>query len=310
VTTVVPEPSGARRPTPPRAVRSGAVARSSSRQGRPAPARRGPSLRHERALLSAGARLVAGMDEVGRGALAGPVSVGVVVVDAATRTAPQGINDSKLLTAGARELLVPQVRRWAVAWAVGHAGPAEIDAHGIVAALRIAGRRALAQVRRTCGDVDVVLLDGSHDWLSMPHADLFEAAARDPDAEPGAGDPAVRTVVKADLQCSSVAAASILAKVERDGLLSRLARQYPPYAWDQNKGYSAPAHLDALRRLGPTPQHRRSWNLRVLAESDDLAAADGVTDSAAGSAGSPADDGGTAGMASLPLADLGGMMSQ
>jgi ribonuclease HII len=108
----------------------------------------------------------------------------------------------------------------------------------------------------------------------------------------------------------SRAAASILAKVERDGLLSRLARQYPPYAWDQNKGYSAPAHLDALRRLGPTPQHRRSWNLRVLAESDDLAAADGVTDSAAGSAGSPADDGGTAGMASLPLADLGGMMSQ
>ncbi len=302
MTTVVPDSSGARRPAPPRASRARTTAGTSARQGRSAPPRRSPSLRHERALLSGGARLVAGMDEVGRGALAGPVSVGVVVVDAATRTAPQGLTDSKLLTAGARELLVPQVRRWGVAWAVGHAGPAEIDAHGIVAALRLAGRRALAQVRRTCGgDIDVVLLDGSHDWLSRPQADLFEAVAHDPDAEPGAGDPAVRTLVKADLQCSSVAAASVLAKVERDGLLARLARQYPAYAWDQNKGYSAPAHLDALRRLGPTPQHRRSWNLRVLAEEDDVAA----SDASAGSAGSPVD----AAFTSPPLADLGGMMS-
>jgi ribonuclease HII len=261
-------------------------------------------MRHERALLSAGARLVAGMDEVGRGALAGPVSVGVVVVEAATRTAPAGLTDSKLLTAGARELLVPQVRRWGVAWAVGHAGPAEIDAHGIVAALRIAGRRALAQVRRVCGDIDVVLLDGSHDWLSRPRADLFEAVAHDPEAEPAAGDPAVRTLVKADLQCSSVAAASVLAKVERDGLLARLARQYPAYAWDQNKGYSAPAHLDALRRLGPTPQHRRSWNLRVLAE-DGLEVGDG-SGASPGTTASAAD----ASYSSPPLADLGGMMGE
>ncbi|MEU2199427.1 ribonuclease HII [Isoptericola sp. NPDC019482] len=222
-------------------------------------------MRQERALLTGGARLVAGMDEVGRGALAGPVSVGVVVVDAATRTAPQGLTDSKLLTPAARVAMVPQLQRWGVAWAVGHAGPAEIDAHGIVAALRLAGRRALAQVRRTCGDVDVVLLDGSHDWLSRGDVDLFEAAALDP-LGPGAPEPGVRTLVKADLQCSSVAAASVLAKVERDGLLVRLARQYPAFAWDQNKGYSAPAHLDALRRLGPTPQHRRSWNLRALAD--------------------------------------------
>ncbi|MCA5893249.1 ribonuclease HII [Isoptericola sp. NEAU-Y5] len=249
---------GLRRPTPPR------------------PARRSPSLRQERALLSGGARLVAGMDEVGRGALAGPVSVGVVVVDAGTRTAPQGLTDSKLLTPAARESMVPQVQRWAVAWAVGHAGPAEIDAHGIVAALRIAGRRALAQVRRACGDVDTVLLDGSHDWLSRPGADLFEAAALDAGLDPALGpeprDPAVRTLVKADLQCSSVSAASVLAKVERDELLVRLAHQYPAYAWDQNKGYSAPAHIEALRAHGPTPQHRRSWNLRVLA--DEAQAAD------------------------------------
>lgn len=250
-----PGPETVRRPTPPRR-RS---ANGSTKQ------RRSPTLRQERALLTGGARLVAGMDEVGRGALAGPVSVGVVVVDAATRTAPQGLTDSKLLTPAARVAMVPQLQRWGVAWAVGHAGPAEIDAHGIVAALRLAGRRALAQVRRTCGDVDVVLLDGSHDWLSRGDVDLFEAAALDP-LGPEAPEPGVRTLVKADLQCSSVAAASVLAKVERDGLLVRLARQYPAFAWDQNKGYSAPAHLDALRRLGPTPQHRRSWNLRALAD--------------------------------------------
>jgi ribonuclease HII len=245
-----------RRPTPPRSRATGGP--------------RKPTLRHERAILGSGARLVAGMDEVGRGALAGPVSVGVVVVDAATRTAPQGLADSKLLTPTARENLVPALRRWGVAWAVGHAGPAEIDAHGIVAALRLAGRRALAQVRRTCGEVDVVLLDGSHDWLSRREVDLFEAADLDVAGAPEA-DPAVRTLVKADLQCSSVAAASVLAKVERDLLLTRLARQYPMYSWEQNKGYSAPAHLEALRRHGTTPQHRRSWNLKAIAGGQEAA---------------------------------------
>lgn len=264
-------PETVRRPIPPRRpAAAGWAERSQDGDARPArgarKGRRSPTLRQERSLISGGARVVAGMDEVGRGALAGPVSVGVVVVDAATRTAPQGITDSKLLTPAARVALVPQLRRWSVAWAVGHAGPAEIDAHGIVAALRLAGRRALAQVRRTCGDVDVVLLDGSHDWLSGAAPDLFEAAEADPSVDPEASEPAVRTLVKADLQCSSVAAASVLAKVERDELLVRLARQYPAYAWDQNKGYSAPAHLEALRRHGATPQHRRSWNLRALAD--------------------------------------------
>ncbi|WP_130416843.1 ribonuclease HII [Xylanibacterium ulmi] len=243
-------PRAQRRPTPPRR--------------REPSARKTPTLRFERALVAGGARLVAGMDEVGRGALAGPVSVGVVVVDAATRTAPKGVADSKLLTPAAREALVPHLRRWPVAWAVGHAGPAEIDAHGIIAALRLAGWRALAQVRRVCGDVDAVLLDGSHDWLSRGQADLFEAAGLDAATAPEV-EPAVRTMVKADLQCASVAAASVLAKVERDLLLTNLARQYPAYAWDQNKGYSAPAHIQALRVHGTTPQHRRSWNLRALA---------------------------------------------
>ncbi|GII99375.1 RNase HII [Sediminihabitans luteus] len=228
--------------------------------------RAAPDLRHETALLGSGARLVAGMDEVGRGALAGPVSVGVVVVDAATGVCPDGLTDSKLLTAARRDALVEPTRGWCVAWAVGHAGPAEIDAHGIVAALRLAGRRALAQVRRRVGDVDVVLLDGSHDWLTRPATfDLFEAVARDPEAEDGP-EPAVRTLVKADLQCASVAGASVLAKCERDALLTGLAHQYPQYGWEQNKGYASAAHTAALRLHGATPQHRRSWRLpeRVL----------------------------------------------
>jgi ribonuclease HII len=122
-----------------------------------------PSLRLERQFLREGRTLVAGMDEVGRGSLAGPVSVGVLVVDAQTRTAPTGLRDSKLLSPAVREVLAPKVARWAVASAVGHAEPDEIDAIGIIAALRLAGRRALAQLPVL---PDLVILDGNHDWLS------------------------------------------------------------------------------------------------------------------------------------------------
>ncbi|PPK98523.1 RNase HII [Kineococcus xinjiangensis] len=212
-----------------------------------------PSLREERRLLRAGSLLVAGMDEVGRGALAGPVTVGVVLVDAGTRSAPVGLRDSKLLAPQAREALVPALRRWGAAWAVGHAEAAEIDAVGIIAALRLAGRRALAQLPRR---PDVVLLDGSHDWLSPPgQPTLLDACAGE---EPG---PAVVTRVKADLACASVAAASVLAKTTRDEIMVRHALAEPRYGWDGNKGYSAPGHLAALAEHGPCDLHRRSWRL-------------------------------------------------
>jgi len=209
-----------------------------------------PSLRAERQLLRDGALKVAGMDEVGRGALAGPVSVGVVVVDAATRTAPRGVADSKLLSPSARTALAPALQRWARAWAVGHASAQEIDEVGIVAALRLAGDRALAQVEQVTGPVATVLLDGSYDWLTPP-ADLFSV-------------PASRRVhlrVKADRSCASVAAASVVAKVTRDALMTGLAQAYPSYGWEQNKGYGSPAHLAALAAQGPSPWHRRSWHL-------------------------------------------------
>lgn len=224
-----------------------------------------PDLRHERALLRAGARVVVGMDEVGRGALAGPVSVGAVAVDLATRACPKGVADSKLLTPLARERLLPSLRRWGTARAVGHAGPDEIDALGIIAALRLAGRRALAGL----GVVpDVVLLDGSHDWLSAPRqGGLFDlggvggTVAAEIGADPAFDSLAVRTRVKADRVCASVAAASVLAKCERDALMVALAAEHPAYCWADNKGYGAPEHLDALRALGPTTLHRRTWRL-------------------------------------------------
>jgi ribonuclease HII len=234
-----------------------------------------PSLREERRLLRAGHGLVAGMDEVGRGALAGPVTVGVVVVDLDVRSAPSGVRDSKLLTPGAREALVPRVRRWARAWAVGHAEPDEIDAHGIIAALRLAGRRALAQLPVTPA---CVLLDGNYDWLTgrapapsglPPDDGLFPAAEVQPARVPAPEvpldvDPVVHTMIKADLRCAAVAAASVLAKVERDGIMVERARQFPGYGWEGNKGYSAPEHGEALRALGACVQHRRSWSLPGL----------------------------------------------
>ena len=270
-----------------------------------------PTLREERRLLRAGHELVAGMDEVGRGALAGPVSVGVVVVDVSVGTAPTGVRDSKLLTPAARQALVPRLRRWALAYAVGHAEPAEIDRYGIVPALRLAGRRALAALPTT---PSCVLLDGSHDWLSPRRAgggrraaggsesplDLPEVvteplfdldvvttgpaypaypATSSGSAEPVLGGPLpavppevplgllpeVRTLVKADLRCAAVAAASVLAKVERDAIMVARAADYPRYAWQDNKGYSAPDHVAALVEHGPCEQHRRSWSLPGVA---------------------------------------------
>ncbi len=221
-----------------------------------------PSLRVERALQRDGHRVLAGMDEVGRGALAGPVSVGVVVIDETCRSAPQGVKDSKLLTPAHRERMVRPIRRWALAWAVGHASSREIDEVGIMGGLRLAGTRALAAVTASGVVPDLVILDGNHDWLTPPDQVgllAFTTAS-------GPSLPPVTTMVKADLRCSSVAAASVLAKVERDGLMVRLDPDHPAYGWAVNKGYAAPEHVQALEVHGPCPHHRRSWRLPGVIE--------------------------------------------
>ena len=193
------------------------------------------------------------MDEVGRGALAGPVSVGVVVIDESCRSAPTGVKDSKLLAPATRTRMVPRIRRWALATAVGHATPAEIDAVGIIAALRLAAPRALASIDLT---PDLVILDGNHDWLTpADQVGLFAFA------DVPTRSPVVKTMIKADLKCSSVAAASVIAKVERDAMMVALAPDYPAYGWHENKGYAAPGHRAALLDVGPCDHHRRSWHL-------------------------------------------------
>lgn len=187
---------------------------------------------------------VAGMDEVGRGALAGPVAVGVVVVGAEMPPAPHGIADSKLLSHKRRMALVPQIEDWALAHSVGLASPQEIDQFGITAALRMAGMRALSQV----GQVGAVLLDGQHNWLRGGSLfDVNELACP------------VFTEVKADMKSVAVAAASILAKERRDDLMERLPD--PGYDWGHNKGYGSAAHREALVKLGPSVHHRKSWKL-------------------------------------------------
>ncbi len=223
---------------------------------------RKPNLRVERALQRDGHQLLCGMDEVGRGALAGPVSVGVVLIGAECRSAPSGVRDSKLLTPAARTAMVPRIRRWALEYAVGHASPEEIDASGIMVGLRMAGLRALAQLERT---PDLVILDGNHDWLTAPQEVGLLAFAGE-----GVRTPPVTTMVKADLTCSSVAAASVLAKVERDTMMVAHAPSHPAYGWQENKGYAAPEHLAALAEHGPCALHRRSWRLPGVLGEDGL----------------------------------------
>jgi len=216
--------------------------------------RAGPDLRVERRLLRSGIRRLGAMDEVGRGSPAGPVVVGVVVIDAAVTPAPRGVRDSKLLTPQRREALVPAIEGWVCEWAIGRADAVEVDSWGLTAALRLAGERALALL---VAPVDLVLLDGAHDWLTPP-----EPSGPGDAAKPASGvRPPVVTRVRADRTCSSVAAASVLAKVDRDALMVGLSAHYPGYGWEDNKGYGTPAHLEAIGRLGPTPHHRTTWRI-------------------------------------------------
>jgi ribonuclease HII len=204
-----------------------------------------PTLRHERTLLREGARLVIGMDEVGRGAIAGPVGVGLSIVDLDTRTAPEGLKDSKLLPEAKREELQPKVARWVRHGAVGLASNERIEQIGIIAALGLAARRAIDAIRDQGVDLTgaVVLLDGSHDWLS-PAID---------------GALPVTMKVKADRTCAAVAAASVLAKVHRDRMMIEMDAVHPGYVWTSNKGYASSDHYAGIDLHGASPLHRWSW---------------------------------------------------
>jgi ribonuclease HII len=195
-----------------------------------------PTLRTERKCWSAGDRVVIGIDEVGRGSWAGPVTVGAVVSGDEHLA---GVRDSKLLSPAEREVAAARVRGWARGIGIGHASHTECDELGMTAALRTAASRALAQLAAQGFEPDRIVLDGKHDYLAMPGT--------------------VRTIVKADQTVLSVAAASVVAKVTRDALMAGEAEHYPAYGFETNRGYPAPLHKCALAGYGPSSIHRRSW---------------------------------------------------
>lgn len=188
----------------------------------------------QRALHARGLHVIAGVDEVGRGALAGPVTAGAVVLAIGTRI--EGLNDSKKLSPDAREAVALRVRAQAVAWSVAHAGPEEIDALGIGPATRLAWRRALEGLG---APVDHILVDGN-------------------DAR-GLGS-AVTPVVRGDSIVACIAAASVVAKVARDALMAELAPQYPGYGFEGNRGYGSVDHMERLLVVGPSKVHRLSFS--------------------------------------------------
>jgi ribonuclease HII len=191
--------------------------------------------------------VLAGVDEVGRGPLAGPVVACAVVMPAGVR-AIAGVNDSKLLDAPTRERLARRIREVAVAVGVGAASVREVDRINILQATVRAMQRALAQVERQLGAApDHVLVDGNPlRWLGVPHT----------------------AVVKGDGTCYSIACASIVAKVLRDELMVKLAARHAAYAWQRNMGYGTRAHREAILAHGLTAHHRRSFCLSLQTSLD------------------------------------------
>jgi len=198
-----------------------------------------PDLSFEHKLWQSGLTYIAGMDEAGRGALAGPVAVGAVILSNKPHLARtlSGVRDSKQMTTLAREQLAPRIKESALAWGVGLASPEEIDSLGIVAATRLAALRALEALSVF---PDFLLTDFR---LELPELDIPQTS-----------------LVKGDVKCLSIAAASVLAKTTRDALMRDLDSQYPGYGLGKHKGYGTPFHRLAMKRLGYSTIHRKSFS--------------------------------------------------
>ena len=193
-----------------------------------------PTLARESALWAKGCRYVAGLDEVGRGPLAGPVVAAAVVLPQ-NATIIAGLRDSKQMTARQRDRVAGVIRDTALAWGVGAASPREIDRLNILGATALAMRRALSLLSQA---PDHVLVDGK----PFPELRCEHEA-----------------IIKGDATCLSIAAASVLAKQARDRLMVLLASRFPAFGWEQNMGYGTAEHLAAIEANGPTPHHRRSF---------------------------------------------------
>ena len=187
----------------------------------------------ERELHAEGIGLICGVDEAGRGPLAGPVCAAAVILPPEAEL--PGLNDSKKLSEKKREQLFPEIQRLALAWSVAFASVEEIEARNILGATMLAMNRAISGLSLR---PELALIDGNRNReIQVPS----------------------RCVVHGDARCASIAAASILAKVSRDRLMVELAREYPQYGFDRHKGYGTRAHYAALREYGPCPAHRPSF---------------------------------------------------
>jgi len=198
-----------------------------------------PDITLEYKLWQSGLTYVTGMDEAGRGALAGPVAVGAVIFpkQANLSSALSGVRDSKQMTPRARERLAPRIKESALTWCVGFASSDDIDSHGIVAATHLAALRALEGLFFFA---DYLLTDFR---LELPELDIPQTS-----------------LVKGDVKCLSIAAASVLAKTARDALMVELDSQYPDYGLGRHKGYGTLFHRQALKRLGYSAIHRKSFS--------------------------------------------------
>jgi ribonuclease HII len=207
-----------------------------------------PRLTLERRLLRQHPLVIA-CDEVGRGALAGPVAVGAAVVDPrrSRQRVPAGLRDSKLVPEPKRAEVARRAGAWVAESAVGWASSEEIDEIGIMRALGLAAIRAIADLRAHGIAVEeaIVILDGNYDYITPA----------------GAPELTVTPVIKADRDCASAAAASVIAKVARDTLMAGLHDDLPVYEWARNKGYASIEHRDAIRDHGMSRHHRHSWSI-------------------------------------------------
>lgn len=196
---------------------------------------RAPTRSIEKELWAEGHGIIVGIDEVGRGAWAGPLMVGAAILPRDKRV--NGVRDSKMLTESNREKLFDRIAGWCDAWAVGAASQQECDELGMADAQRLAARRAVDALGVR---PDAAVVDGKWNFLqgAVPHVEMR---------------------VKADMHCLSVAAASILAKVTRDRIMREMAESYPHWSFDTNKGYPCPVHKAALQGYGPSAIHRRTW---------------------------------------------------
>jgi ribonuclease HII len=202
-----------------------------------------PDLSFERQLWKSGLTYIAGMDEAGRGALAGPVAVGAVILPNQRHLSStlRGVRDSKQMTPLARERLAPRIKESALAWGVEFASPDEIDSFGIVAATRLA---ALRSIESLCLVPSYLLTDFR---LELPELDIPQTA-----------------LVKGDARCLSIAAASVLAKTARDAVMVELDSQYPGYGLGKHKGYGTHFHRQAMKQLGYSGVHRKSFSIHEL----------------------------------------------